>query len=299
VTRWNEPAWIALGAMARISDRLAERQTLSFEFFPPKTTAAQLTLGRTVAALEPLKPDFVSITYGAGGSDRHRTGDVVNWMRTETDFEPMAHLTCVGHTRSDVEALLVEYRRIGVENILALGGDPPVDGVVPAGDYSYASDLLADVVAPGCFSVGVAAHPEVHPRSPDRATDRRHLAAKLRIADFAVTQFFFEIEHWLRLVDELAALDVHKPVLPGIMPVSNKQQIHRMAQMSGADLPRWLVERLDHTDDPEQVRRIGIEVATTLAADLLAAGAPGLHLYTLNRPEAAIEICANLDLVPF
>lgn len=283
--------------MARIADRLAAKQTLSFEFFPPKTPAAQLTLGRTVAALEPLKPDFVSITYGAGGSDRHRTGDVVDWMRKETALEPMAHLTCMGHTRDDVAKLLVDYRRIGVENILALGGDPPADGSTPAGDYTYASDLLVDVARAGCFSIGVAAHPEVHPRSPDRETDRRHLAGKLRVADFAVTQFFFELEHWLRLVDELAALDVHKPVLPGIMPVGNMAQVARMAKMSGAELPRWLVGRLERTDDPRQVRRIGVEVATELAAQLLDAGAPGIHLYTLNRPDTVQEICANLDLV--
>ena len=282
--------------MARIAEQLAARQTLSFEFFPPKTAGAQLTLGRTVAALEPLKPDFVSITYGAGGSDRHRTGDVVDWMRKETALEPMAHLTCMGHTRDDVATLLVDYRRIGVENILALGGDPPADGSTPAGDYTYASDLLVDVARAGCFSIGVAAHPEVHPRSPDRATDRRRLADKLSVADFAVTQFFFDVEQWLRLVDELAALDVHKPVLPGIMPVGNKAQIARMAQMSGAELPGWLLDRLDRTDDPEQVRRIGIDVATQLAADLLDAGAPGVHLYTLNRPDTVLQICTDLDL---
>ncbi|MBG7604482.1 MAG: methylenetetrahydrofolate reductase [Actinobacteria bacterium] len=282
--------------MARIAARMEAKRTLSFEFFPPKTTAAQLTLGRTVGALEALEPDFVSITYGAGGSDRHRTGDVVNWIRKETSLEPMAHLTCMGHTRTDVASLLVEYRRIGVENILALGGDPPADGHIPAGDYQYASDLLADVAASGSFCVGVAAHPEVHPRSLDRASDRRHLADKLSVADFAVTQFFFDVEHWIRLVDELADLGVHKPVLPGIMPIGNKQQILRMTQMSGTALPTWLSDRLDSVDDPEHVRQIGIEVATQLANDLLDAGAPGVHLYALNRPEAVTEICVNLNL---
>ena len=283
--------------MARIAALMEAKRTLSFEFFPPKTMSAQLTLGRTVGALEPLKPDFVSITYGAGGSDRHRTGDVVNWMRKETEFEPMAHLTCMGHTRNDVASLLVEYRRIGVENILALGGDPPVDGDIPAGDYQYASDLLGDVAASGSFCVGVAAHPEVHPRSLDRTSDRRHLADKLSVADFAVTQFFFEAEHWVRLVNELADLGVHKPVLPGIMPIGNKKQILRMAQMSGAALPTWLSDRLDAVDDPEHVRQIGIEVATNLATELIEAGAPGIHLYALNRPEAVTEICLNLNQV--
>ncbi len=172
--------------MARIPDLLASKRTLSFEFFPPKTPAANMTLGRTVAAIESLHPDFVSITYGAGGSDRHRTGDVVAWMIGETTWTPMPHLTCRGHRRDDVGSLLEHYAELGIENILALGGDPPAGGVEEPGDYLYAMDLLEDVVAAGTFAVGVAAHPQVHPRSPDRATDRRHLAAKLSIADFAL-----------------------------------------------------------------------------------------------------------------
>ena len=283
--------------MARIGSMLAGKRTLSFEFFPPKTPAAKLTLGRTVAELEPLKPDFVSVTYGAGGSDRHRTGDVVNWLRHETVFEPMAHLTCRGHTRTDVAALLVEYRRIGVENILVLGGDPPADGSAEAGDYRYASELLAEAVTTNSFSFGVAAHPEVHPRSPDRESDREHLANKLRLADFAITQFFFEVEHWCRLVDELSALGVDKPVIPGIMPVTNLAQVSRMAQLSGAEVPRWLVARLETAgDDAAMATEIGIDIATELSAALLDAGAPGLHVYTLNRPYAAKRLCAGLDL---
>jgi methylenetetrahydrofolate reductase (NADPH) len=283
--------------MARIGDKLAVGRTLSFEFFPPKSASAQMTLGRTVAELAPLGPDFVSITYGAGGSDRHRTADVVGWMRRETDVEPMAHLTCVGHTRTDVAALLVDYRRMGVENILALGGDLPADGSTLAGDYRYALDLLADVAATGCFSVGVAAHPEVHPRSPDRATDRKHLADKLRIADFAITQFFFDVEHYTRLVDELAALGVDKPIVPGIMPVTNLAQIHRMAQMSGSQVPGWLVDRLESARTDAEANRIGIELASALCTDLIDAGAPGLHLYTLNRSEVAKQIRVNLGSV--
>lgn len=255
-----------------------------------------MTLGRTVAELEALRPDFVSITYGAGGSDRHRTGDVVEWMRVETPWVPMPHLTCRGHSRADVGALLDTYQQMGIENILALGGDPPADGRHEAGDYLYAFELLEDVVAAGSFAVGVAAHPEVHPRSSDRVTDRRHLADKLSIADFALTQFFFEVEQWVRLVDELSALGVDKPVLPGIMPISNKAQVKRMADMSGAALPTWLAERLDSTDDPDEVRRIGVDVASQLCSDLIEAGTPGLHLYALNRPDSVVAICENLDL---
>ena len=282
--------------MARIPTLLDSRRTLSFEFFPPKTPGAHMTLGRTVAALEPLRPDFVSITYGAGGSDRHRTGDVVEWMRLETPWVPMPHLTCRGHSRADVATLLDSYEQIGIENILALGGDPPADGRAEAGDYEFALELLEDVVERGCFATGVAAHPEIHPRSPDRASDRRHLADKLAIADFALTQFFFEVEHWIRLVDELADLGIDKPVLPGVMPITNKAQVKRMADMSGAALPTWLADRLDATDDADEVRRIGIDVASQLCVDLIDAGTPGLHLYALNRPESVVAICDNLGL---
>ncbi len=283
--------------MGRVADLLAAGRTYSFEFFPPRTDAAQLSLGRTIAELEPLAPSFVSVTYGAGGSTRQRTHEVVNWIRHETSITPMAHLTCVGHTRDEVAGILEGYRSAGIENILALGGDPPADPAdAKPTDYTYATDLIDDVAASGAFSVGVAAHPEVHPRSPDRATDRRHLAAKLASADFAITQFFFEAQHYLRLVDELAALGVDKPVLPGIMPITNAGQITRMAQLSGAELPAWLLERLDGVDDPTEVRKVGVDVATALCAELLAQDVPGLHLYTLNRSTATREIYANLGL---
>lgn len=282
--------------MARIAELLARGRTFSFEFFPPKTDGAQLTLGRTIAELEPLSPSFVSVTYGAGGSTRERTHQVVTWVRKETPITPMAHLTCQGHTRADIVEILSNYRDAGVENILALGGDPPKDAEPSPSDYRYASELIDDVAAAEGFSIGVAAHPELHPRSPDRETDRRMLAAKLERADFAITQFFFELEHYVRLVDELADLGVTKPVLPGIMPITNKAQITRMAEMSGAAVPDRVLERLDITDDPEHTRRIGVEVATELAAALLEAGAPGLHFYTLNRSTATREIYANLGL---
>jgi methylenetetrahydrofolate reductase (NADPH) len=284
--------------MARIADLLAAGRTFSFEFFPPKTDGAQLSLGRTIAELEPLAPSFVSVTYGAGGSTRQRTREVVAWVRRETAITPMAHLTCYGHTRHEVRAILDDYRSAGIENILALAGDPPTDGSAGAGphEYTFAVDLIDDVDTFNHFSVGVAAHPEVHPRSPDREGDRRHLAAKLRRADFAITQFFFDAEHYRRLRDELAALGVDKPVLPGIMPITNTGQIVRMAQMSGAEVPSWVTERFAGVDDPIDLRRIGVEIATTLCAALLDDGAPGLHFYTLNRSTATREIYANLGL---
>ena len=283
--------------MARIGDLLAKRRTLSFEFFPPKTSSAQMNLGKAVGELESLTPDFVSITYGAGGTDRHRTGDVVKWMRGATDLEPMAHLTCVGHTRTEVAGLLVDHRRNGVENILALGGDAPVGGQPVKSDYRYALDLLHDVAATGCFSIGVAAHPEVHPRSESRRRDRQHLAEKLSLADFAITQFFFDVEHYVRLVDEMSDLGIDKPIVPGIMPVTNLRQVTRMAEMSGAEVPAWLIARLEMCTTPDQVRRVGIEAASALCRDLVEAGAPGLHLYTLNSAATAKEIAVNTDQV--
>lgn len=282
--------------MARISDLIAAGRTYSFEFFPPQSQAAQMSLGRAIAELSPLAPSFVSVTYGAGGSTRERTREVVTWVRKETDITPMAHLTCQGHRRSEIKEILDNYADAGVENILALGGDVPLDGEVQPSDYSFASDLLDEVLADGRFSVGVAAHPELHPRSPDRATDRRYLAAKLSRSDFAITQFFFEVDVYVRMVDELRALGVDKPVLPGIMPVTNKSQILRMAAMSGAAFPEWLAQRLEAFEDPEDIRRVGVQAATELGQALLDAGAPGLHFYTLNRSTATREIYANLGL---
>jgi methylenetetrahydrofolate reductase (NADPH) len=282
--------------MARIPDLLGAGRTYSFEFFPPKTDAAQLTLGRTIAELEPLAPSFVSVTYGAGGSTRERTREVVRWVRKETSITPMAHLTCFGHTRAEIHEILDAYEAAGIENILALRGDPPIDPVdASPSDYHHAIDLVHDVVDRG-FAVGVAAHPEIHPQSPSRGDDRRRLAAKLELADFAMTQLFFEAEHYFALVDELAALGCTKPVIPGIMPVTNAGQVQRMAQMSGAAFPAWLAARLAAAESPEEVRKIGVDAATELCAALLAAGAPGLHFYTLNRSTATREIYVNLGL---
>jgi len=213
----------------RIAELLAHGRTFSFEFFPPKTDEAQAQLATTIAELAPLKPSFFSVTYGALGSTRSRTRDVVVELARSGTVPPMAHLTCVGHTRSDIDLLLGEYKAAGVENILALGGDLPEDpSTLGPSEFNYALDLVEHLRANFDVSIGVAAHPEVHPRSPSRDSDRKHLAEKLRRADFAMTQFFFEVGHYTRLVDELAALGVHKPIVPGIMPVTNKGQIVRM-----------------------------------------------------------------------
>ena len=283
--------------MARIGDLLAAGRTFSFEFSPPKTAQASLSLGRAIAELEPLAPSFVSVTYGAGGSTREYTRDTVLWVRRETGIPPMAHLTCVGHTRDEIADIIGTYADAGLENVLALAGDPPKDHAdARPSDYRYAIELIEHIKSIADMSIGVAAHPEGHPRSESRESDRRHLAEKLRAADFAVCQFFFDAEHWVRLVSELADLGVEKPVVPGIMPVTNLKQVERMSEMSGAAFPGWLRERLEAVDTPEDVRRVGVDAATRLCADLLAAGAPGLHFYTMNKSTATREIYAQLGL---
>ena len=200
--------------MTRISDLLAAGPTWSFEFFPPKTPEGAVALHETVRELADLRPDFVSVTYGAGGSTRSTTRDLVVRINAEHDFPAMPHLTCVGHTRAELVSLLEDYRASGIHNVLALAGDPPVDGSDAGGDFTYASELVELVHDVDHFTVAVAAFPEIHPRSPDRASDRRHLAAKLAAADFGMTQFFWEVEHYERMVAELADLGCTTPMLP-------------------------------------------------------------------------------------
>jgi methylenetetrahydrofolate reductase (NADH) len=285
----------------KIVDLLAAGPTLSFEFFPPKNDEAERQLEKTIHELAPLRPSFVSVTYGAGGSTRDRTRDIVIDVNRNQPFPAMAHLTCSGHTRAQVIELLDEYAAAGVHNILALAGDPPADGSDPGGDFTYAMELV-DLVRShdGDFSVGVAAHPELHPRSAgDRASDRRHLAAKLAAADFGVTQFFFLADDYLTMIDELAALGCDTPVLPGIMPAVNVGGLVRMATMNGSVVPPAVLDRLEAVaDDADAVRDIGIEVATDLCARLLDEGVPGVHLYALNRSASVLRIVDDLGLRP-
>jgi methylenetetrahydrofolate reductase (NADPH) len=284
----------------RIRDLLAgDGPTLSVEFFPPKTAEGLATLERTIEELEPLDLSYVSVTYGAAGNreTRSRTRDLVVGLNRDRRYPAMAHLTCMGHTRAELDALLDDYAAHGVFDVLALAGDPPADGSPPGGDFTYASELVELIRGHGDeFSIGVAAHPELHPRSTDRAEDRRHLARKLELADFAVTQFFFDVEHYLRLVDELAALGVTKPIVPGVMPLSNPQGVHRMAKMAGASFPDELAERVERAADPEERRRIVVDAAAELGRALLDAGAPGLHLYCMNRSATVLEIVDVLGL---
>jgi methylenetetrahydrofolate reductase (NADPH) len=285
--------------MTKIADLLAAERTFSFEFFPPKTDEARRQLEKAVHELAPLQPSFVSVTYGALGTTREFTRDAVVRINEEQPFPAMPHLTCVGHTRADIATLLDFYADNGIGNILALGGDPPADGSDPGGEFTYATELIEIVRAhPAGFCVGVAAHPEVHPRSPDRATDRRFLAAKLELADFAITQFSFLPDEQIRLRDELAALGCTTPVIPSVFPVVNLGGIKRMAAMNGSVIPAATLDLLERASGPDEVVAIGIDVATDICEQLLAAEMPGLHLYPMNRSESIRRLYANLGLVP-
>lgn len=284
--------------MAKIRDLLAAGPTFSFEFFPPRTDEAARELEKAIGELKPLNPSFVSVTYGAGGSTRDRTRDIVIHIQRDTGITAMAHLTCIAHSREQLVSLLEEYREAGIENILALAGDPPVDLEDYPTDLTYAIELVHLVKEVDDFSIGVAAHPELHPRSNgDRDFDRRNLAAKLREADFGITQFFFKSEPYFRMIDELDALGVTAPVVPGVIPVTNAKQVKRFAELAGAEFPPDLAERFAAVaDDPAEVRKIGVEIATGLCQELLDQGVPGIHFYTLNRSTATREIYANLGL---
>ena len=289
---------VTLNSSRKIGELLAVGPTFSFEFFPPRSDEAEKVLEQAIEDLVPLDPSFVSVTYGAGGSTRDRTRDIVIHIQRNIGITSMAHLTCIGHSRDELVALVSEYFDVGICNLLALAGYPPADPSTDIGDMQFASELVELIRDAGDFSIGVAAHPELHPRSGgDSIADRRYLAAKLDLADFAITQFFFEAEPYLRMVDELAALGCTKPVLPGIMPVTNAGQVQRFAQLAGAEFPPHLAKRFaEVSDDPVAVRSLGVALATDLCAELLAEGAPGLHFYTLNRSTATREIYANLGL---
>ncbi|MFA7248038.1 MAG: methylenetetrahydrofolate reductase [Dehalococcoidia bacterium] len=282
--------------MTPITDLLAQGRTLSFEFSAPRDEEGALRLERTLGRLAALRPSFMSVTYGAGGSTRGPTYEVVEHIQRDLGVTTMPHLTCVAHTRPEIESIVERYRALGTENILALHGDVPVGGPDhPAGDFTRAIDLVAFIRQRAPFAIGVAAHPEGHPRAASRAEDLDHHAAKLRAADFAVTQFVFRAEHYERFVSEMAARGVATPVIPGVMPPTNAEGIARMAAANGTEFPADLRARLLACgDDAASRREVATEVATRLCEELLAAGAPGVHLYTLNFSEPARTIARNL-----
>ncbi|HSN89719.1 MAG TPA: methylenetetrahydrofolate reductase [NAD(P)H] [Anaeromyxobacteraceae bacterium] len=274
----------------------------SFEFFPPKTDEGVRALFETVEALRPLAPAFVSVTYGAGGSTRQRTLELVKRLKRETEIEAMAHVTCVGASRDEVAAVLDEVAEAGIQNVLALRGDPPLGEKVfrphPAG-FRYASELVAFIRSRPSrwgFAVGAAAYPEGHVETRDLARDLRHLGMKVEAgADFLVTQLFFENAHYWRFVERARAAGIEVPVLPGLMPFTNVEQVERFTAMCGASIPPLLRAAMEvRRSDPDAARDLGVAYATLQSAELLRRGAPGVHFYTLNRSSSTRAILAAL-----
>lgn len=277
-------------------------RSFSFELFPPKTDEGEANLWQAVRELEALRPSFVSVTYGAGGSTQDRTVRITRAIAEETTIPPVAHLTCVGASRDELRAVIAQYADAGVTTMLALRGDPPGGARAPWEQHpdglNHADELVALIKELGNFSVGVAAFPEKHPESADLDQDARTLATKQDAgAEFAITQFFFTCADYERLVTSAQAHGCEMPIIPGLMPVTNVAQIERFAELSGADFPAHLAQRFRQvTDDAEAVRQLGVEVAVELSEELLAAGAPGLHFYTLNRSTSTREVYSALGL---
>jgi methylenetetrahydrofolate reductase (NADPH) len=275
--------------------------TISFEFFPPKTDAGFVSLFQSIDELHPLKPTYVSVTYGAGGSTRQKTVELVGRIQRDLGIRSMAHLTCVGHTAAEIGAIVDELWAGGIRNILALRGDPPAGqaGFVPtAGGFGYANELVAFVRARQDVCIGVAGYPEGHPQCLNPIRDLEHLRQKVDAgANFVITQLFFDNEDFFRFRDRARATGIRVPIVAGIMPILNVAQIKRFVSMCGAKIPHPLLQRLEKLEaDPEAVHAAGVEHAIQQSRQLLDQSADGLHFYTLNKSKATVQIVRALNV---
>ncbi|QDE38271.1 methylenetetrahydrofolate reductase [NAD(P)H] [Luteibacter pinisoli] len=270
---------------------------ISFEFFPPKTDEQRDQLDKAVEKLKGHAPDYVSVTFGAGGSTLSYTGDTVRRLRADHGLSVAPHLSCMGGTKAEIRALLDEYKERGCRRIVALRGDLP-SGMATPGDFRYAAELVAFIRehSGDHFHIEVAAYPETHPQAENALVDLRHFKAKCDAgANGAITQYFFNSDAYFRFVDDVTRLGVTVPIVPGIMPIANFSQLRRFSEQCGAEIPRWIVQRMRaHGDDAAAVRELGAEVVAELCRRLLDGGAPGLHFYTINRARATTAVLERL-----
>jgi len=270
---------------------------ISFEFFPPKTDEQKATLAAALPKLKALKPEYVSCTFGAGGSTLSYTPETIRHLREEHGLDAAPHLSCMGGTREEIGDLLERYKAMGCRRIVALRGDLP-SGMASRGDFRYASDLVGFIrdEHEDSFHVEVACYPEVHPQSDDAHADLRHFKAKVDAgANGAITQYFYNADAYFRFVEAVRKAGIAIPIVPGIMPIANFSQLKRFSDMCGAEIPRWLAKRLmAYGDDAESIREFVADVVAELCRRLVAGGAPGLHFYTLNRARATLAICERI-----
>jgi methylenetetrahydrofolate reductase (NADPH) len=292
---------MATGPTTSIAALLAHgERSFSFEFFPPKDAAGEEILWRSISELEELHPTFVSVTYGAGGSTRDRTIEITGRIARETSMTPMAHLTCIGHTVAELEEILDSLAAAGVQNVLALRGDPVGGPGTPwtatEGGMTYASELVDLARRGNRFAVGVAVFPEGHRDAPDLAHDLTAMRAKYDAgAEFAITEMVLRSSDYFGLVERARDAGIDIPIIPGIMPILNLSSMRKMVELSGREMPEEVLRRIEPlAEDPAAVRAEGIRIATELCDELLAGGAPGLHFYTLNRSKATREIYTSL-----
>jgi len=273
------------------------RFPISLEFFPPKTDEQKATLEAALPKLKTLKPEYVSVTFGAGGSTLSYTPETVRHLRDEHGLDAAPHLSCMGGTREEIRKLLEQYKAMGCRRIVALRGDLP-SGMAGYGDFRYASELVQFIrsEADGFFHIEVACYPEMHPQAGDADADLKNFVAKIKAgADGAITQYFYNADAYFRFVEDVRKLGVTVPIVPGIMPISQYSQLRRFSEMCGAEIPRWIAKRLEaFRDDVESIREFGTDVVADLCGKLIAGGAPGIHFYTLNRAKATLAVCERL-----